>query len=168
MINFVLDKMIQQGIIDESDSIEYEYAIEVIFLKFIHIITIFSMAFLFNFLVPTFIFFLSFHYFRQYMGGYHSKNVIFCFFLSPIFVLLLYIFTNYIKIDFFVLDFFIILVTICMYYLNKDNNFLNNIKKGLYVIVFLSNTFLVLNYLLGMKSVLFSLLLVIFLFFMKR
>lgn len=168
MINFVLYKMIQQGIIDESESIEYEYAIEVIFLKFIHIITIFSMAFLLNFLVPTLIFFLSFHYFRQYMGGYHSKSVIFCFFLSPIFVLLLYIFTNYIEIDFFVLDFFIILVTICMYYLNKDNNFLNNIKKGLYVIMFLSNIFLILNYLLGMKSVLFSLLLVIILFFMKR
>ena len=33
MINFVLYKMIQQGIIDESESIEYEYAIEVIFLK---------------------------------------------------------------------------------------------------------------------------------------
>ena len=77
MINFVLYKMIQQGIIDESESIEYEYAIEVIFLKFIHIITIFSMAFLLNFLVPTLIFFLSFHYFRQYMGGYHSKSVIF-------------------------------------------------------------------------------------------
>lgn len=57
MINFVLYKMIQQGIIDESESIEYEYAIEVIFLKFIHIITIFSMAFLLNFLVPTLIFF---------------------------------------------------------------------------------------------------------------
>ena len=70
MINFVLYKMIQQGIIDESESIEYEYAIEVIFLKFIHIITIFSMAFLLNFLVPTLIFFLSFHYFRQYMGGF--------------------------------------------------------------------------------------------------
>lgn len=55
-----------------------------------------------------------------------------------------------------------------MYYLNKDNNFLNNIKKGLYVIMFLSNIFLVLNYLLGMKSILFSLLLVIILFFMKR
>lgn len=102
------------------------------------------------------------------MGGYHSKSVIFCFFLSPIFVLLLYIFTNYIEIDFLVLDFFIILVTIYMYYLNKDNNFLNNIKKGLYVIMFLSNIFLVLNYLLGMKSILFSLLLVIILFFMKR
>lgn len=167
MISMIIRKMIHQEIIKEDENIEYEYALKVLILKFIHIAIIFFVAFLLKFLEPTMIFFICFYYLRSYIGGYHSKNAYFCFFLSLIFVLLLYLFVNNVAMEGLALELMIILISLYYYFISKDSFFVDNIRKGLLLMIIISNIFMTVNYILGIKSILFSLLLVLILFFIK-
>lgn len=138
MINFILESLVKNNIIERSELENYHYALEILFLKIIHYITIFIISLFFNIFPETFMFLYVYSSIRTYIGGYHSKNMYICLLLSFLFVVCLNFWLQYKEI--FDGNVIILLIFIGLYYFYHqcDNFFLNKIKINVIIIVILS------------------------------
>ncbi len=111
-MNYILNQLSKNKIINKKEFDEYRYALNVLLLKFIHYIVIFAIAFNKNIITETIIFLYCYSTIRSYIGGIHAQNPLICLFISVLFIiglkLIIYININPI--------FLIILIIILSYY----------------------------------------------------
>lgn len=164
MINFILGSLVKNNIIERSELENYHYALEILFLKIIHYITILIISLFFNILPETFIFLYVYSSIRTYIGGYHSKNMYICLLLSFLFIVCLNFWLQYKEI--FDGKVIILLIFIGLYYFYRhcDNFFLNKIKINIVFIVILSISLLILKQNGYLISIAYAIILNFFLF----
>lgn len=98
---------------------EYRYAFEVIFLKFMHILVILSIAMLYKKTMFICFFLLFFISIRKKIGGFHAKSRTYCLFISiTISFLLCNLIDLYSNINQFVF-FASVFLIICLYFLKN-------------------------------------------------
>ncbi|WP_423838813.1 accessory gene regulator B family protein [Thomasclavelia cocleata] len=115
----------ENKIILEKDVDEYNYALKILFLKLIHYVVIFSIAFFLDILIETIVFLYSYSIIRTYIGGIHANNPLVCLSISILFVITLKQILN-ININYFLILIFMIIVS-CYWYTNC-NKFLSKVK----------------------------------------
>lgn len=145
MINFILESLIKNNIIEKKEVENYHYALEILFLKIIHYITIFIISLFFNIFPETLIFLYTYSSIRAYIGGYHSKNMYICLLLSFLFVVCLNYLLQYKEIFDGKVVFLLVFMGLYYFYRQCDNCFLNKIRVNILFIVILSVFFLIIK-----------------------
>lgn len=128
MVNFILENLVQNNIIERNDLEEYQYALTIVFLKFIHYFMIFIVSIFFNILFETVVFLYVYVPIRTYIGGYHSKNMYICLLISFLFIVFLYFFLKYLVFINKNIVFLLILIGLYYFFHQCDNHFLNKVK----------------------------------------
>lgn len=82
----LVDRMIQNNVIDCSKREEYLYTVQILIEKYIGFFLIYFIAFFFGTVRETTLFLLPYITIRKYSGGFHCKTETGCLFLSQIFV----------------------------------------------------------------------------------
>lgn len=164
MINFILENLVKNNIIEKSELENYYYALEVLFLKIIHYITIFIISLFFNILPETFIFLCVYSSIRTYIGGYHSKNMYICLLLSFLFVVCLNFCLQYKEIFNGSVIILLIFIGLYYFYCQCDNFFLNKMKINVIFIIILSISLLMMKQNGYLISIAYAIILNFFLF----
>ena len=86
MKQYLLNELIAYNIISDENKEEYAYALNVLFLKSIHLISMFILSLYLNMLFEYFLFIVTFSVFRSYSDGFHAKRASTCFMMSISFV----------------------------------------------------------------------------------
>lgn len=85
-MNYILNQLRKNKIIDKEELEEYRYALNVLLLKSIHYFVIFATAFYMNIIIESIIFLYCYSTIRSYVGGVHAQNPLFCLFISLLFI----------------------------------------------------------------------------------
>ena len=88
-MNYILNQLSKNKLIDKEEFEEYRYALNVLILKFAHYFTIFTIAIYLNIIIETIIFLYCYSTIRSYVGGIHAQNPIICLFISILFIIVL-------------------------------------------------------------------------------
>ncbi|MEG0577260.1 MAG: accessory gene regulator B family protein [Bacilli bacterium] len=122
MIDLILKRLLVNKIIsDDKETLEdYKYALVIMRLKLLHSITILFLGFSLNCFVESIIFLLLYSILRKYIGGFHAKKSVNCFFLSLLFAIGLFYIINYIYIDAFLLLILIVILLIVCLFVSKN------------------------------------------------
>lgn len=85
-MNYILNQLRKNKIIDKEELEEYRYALNVLLLKSIHYFVIFAIAFYMNIIIESIIFLCCYSTIRSYIGGIHAQNPLICLFISLLFI----------------------------------------------------------------------------------
>lgn len=80
----IVIKMMQADLIEENESEEYVYGIQIILEKFISYLIIISIALVLHRCLEVLLFLISFSFLRKYSGGVHCKRFETCLIISTI------------------------------------------------------------------------------------
>lgn len=86
-MNYILNQLIENGIIAKNAFDDYKYALNVLLLKIIHYFVIFLISAYLNIMSETILFLYCYSTIRSYVGGIHANNPLICLLLSIIFII---------------------------------------------------------------------------------
>lgn len=166
-MNFILNKMVNNNIINSDEIEEYRYALSVIFFKGLHYLIIFTTGIILNILFQTIIFIYVYTICRSYVGGFHASNPITCCMLSALFIFGLYLIDQVIIILDIVVLLLLLIVSIYIYNICK-NTFKHKLSYHLILINILSILLYHLNGFKYLNCILYTFILVIILYYFQR
>lgn len=92
----IIKFLLETGTINEDNVELYQYGLDLVIKKIIHVFLILLIAYIFNMFFSTLIFVITYMVIREYSGGFHAKTVVGCylctFTVTICLVMLLYIF----------------------------------------------------------------------------
>lgn len=137
---FLTNILFKHGIISKDEIDEYQYGIEVLMLKCLHLSSILIISLTLGFLIESIVFLLVYNNIRGTIGGYHAKTKIICLIFTILITLALYLilistsfYENMILI--LILELF---VSISIFVLNRNMRHKNKLNLNLLFILFLS------------------------------
>lgn len=165
-MNFILNKMVENNVIDSNEMEEYRYALNVILLKGLHYLIIFAIGTILNILFETITFIYIYIVCRSYIGGFHANNPILCCMLSALFMLGLYLINQMNVILDTKILLFLVILSIYIYNVCK-NIFRYRLLYHLILINILSIFLYKLNFFKYLNCILYAFILVIILYNLK-
>lgn len=97
--NLIVEEMIGYKILNKDEKEIYDYGLDLLELKLLHMIVLLLIGFFTNSFSNTIVFLLLFQWLRKYSGGYHSSKSSYCLLLSIIFEIGMLFFVSYFNIN---------------------------------------------------------------------
>lgn len=166
-MNYILNQLVENGVIAKSEFDDYKYALSVLLLKIMHYFIIFIISVCLGIISETVLFLYCYSAIRTYIGGIHANNPLTCLFISILFIIGLKVIINIHGCRIFILLFAVI---ISYYFYINCSKSLSNVKF-LFHIVFMNSILLALlafDCYAYTNCILYGFVLNIFLFNMKN
>lgn len=167
---YLTNFLINYGIISEDEKDEYQYGIEVLLLKCLHLLTILIISITLGFVLESIVFLSVYNNVRGIIGGYHAKTRIVCLIYTILIVLVLYLILLFARFSTYMILVLIfeLIVSITIFVLNKNMKYKNKLKLSLMILLILSCLFYLFSYYTFVLATTYALFLSLFLCITKR
>lgn len=166
-MKYLLYQLLQNHIIQTKEVDEYIYAFNIIVLKFIHYVVIFTISIILDIFIETVIFLYSYSVIRNYVGGIHANNPLVCLGISMLYVVILKLILN-ININFILI--FIFMLVVSWYWYKNYKKSLSRIKFTIHLLLInvITVFFYTLNQDMYINCIIYGYILNLFLFTSKK